>query len=152
MRQETWDRKRETGDVRQETWDKRRESEDVSQDTWDRRRETGDITGDRRHDTRAWYKRLRDRRHDTRAWYKRLRDRRQVHLVTKCYGRDFLRNTAQLRNFWMARIVFPKMWRGGAKIKWRGAAVALMRWRENLSWNNGAAVWGRKDLKSGEKI
>ena len=24
---------------------------------------------------------------------------------------------------------FSKMWRGGTKIKWRGAAVALMQWR-----------------------
>ena len=29
----------------------------------------------------------------------------------------------------MARIFLPKMWRGGAKIEWRGAAVVLMRWR-----------------------
>ena len=27
----------------------------------------------------------------------------------------------------------PKMWRGGAKIKWRSAAVALMLWLENFS-------------------
>ena len=27
----------------------------------------------------------------------------------------------------------PKMSHGGAKIKWRGAAVALMRWLENFS-------------------
>ena len=26
-----------------------------------------------------------------------------------------------------------KMWRGGGKIKWRGVAVALMRWSENFS-------------------
>ena len=28
---------------------------------------------------------------------------------------------------------FQKMWRGGAKTKWGGAAVALMRWCENFS-------------------
>ena len=26
-----------------------------------------------------------------------------------------------------------KMWRGCAKVKWRGAAVALMRWREKFA-------------------
>ena len=46
---------------------------------------------------------------------------------------------------------FPKMWRGGAKIMWRGAAVALMRWRENFSWNNGAVVRWRKGFKSGAR-
>ena len=33
-------------------------------------------------------------------------------------------------NFYKYRSFFPKMWRGGTKIKWRGALVALMRWRE----------------------
>ena len=51
----------------------------------------------------------------------------------------------------MAQIFPPKMWRGGAKIKWRGAAVALMRWRENFSRKNGAVVRWRKDLKGGAR-
>ena len=33
----------------------------------------------------------------------------------------------------MARIFVPKMCCGGAKIEWHSAAVALMRWRENLA-------------------
>ena len=38
----------------------------------------------------------------------------------------------------MARIFVPKMWRSGAKIEWRGAAVALMRWqvRKKISSKN----------------
>ena len=51
----------------------------------------------------------------------------------------------------MARIFYPKMYRGGAKIKWRGAAVSLMRWRENFSPKNGAVVRCRKDLKGGAR-
>ena len=43
----------------------------------------------------------------------------------------------------------PNVWRGGAKIKWCGAAVALMRWRENFSQKNAAVVRWRKDLKAG---
>ena len=56
-----------------------------------------------------------------------------------------------LAEFFDGANVFPKMWRGGAKIKWRGVAVALMRWSENFSWNNGAVVRWRKDFKSGER-
>ena len=41
---ETWDRRRESGDVRLETWDRRRERGDERQETtWERRRETGDV-------------------------------------------------------------------------------------------------------------
>ena len=47
--------------------------------------------------------------------------------------------------FVMARILVPKMWRDGAKIEWRSAAVELMRWRENFSRKNGAVVRCRKD-------
>ena len=41
----------------------------------------------------------------------------------------------------IAWIFFPKMW--------CVAALALMRWREHCSWNNGAVVQWRNDLKSG---
>ena len=51
----------------------------------------------------------------------------------------------------MARIFIPKMSHGGAKIKWRSAAVALMRWRETFSRKNGAGVRWRKDLKGGAR-
>ena len=51
----------------------------------------------------------------------------------------------------MARIFVPKMWRGGAKIEWRGAAGALMPWRGNFSRKNSAVVRWRKDLKGGAR-
>ena len=53
----------------------------------------------------------------------------------------------------MARIFVPKMCCGGAKIEWHSAAVALMRWRENLAEKRrgGAVVRWRKDLKGGAR-
>ena len=49
----------------------------------------------------------------------------------------------------MPQIFFPKMWRSGAKLEWRSAEVALMRWCENFSQKNSAVVWWHKDLKGG---
>ena len=64
MWQETWDRRRATGDGRQEMWDKRSETGDLQQELWDVICETGDRkqeTGDVRHDTgftrqETWYR------------------------------------------------------------------------------------------------
>ena len=56
-----------------------------------------------------------------------------------------------LHNLLLAGIIFPKMWRSGAKIKWRGAVVALMRWREHLDGKNGSVVKWSKDGKRGER-
>ena len=61
-------------------------------------------------------------------------DKRQVPFSKQVMGENDMKNTSNWRNFLMARIFHPKMWRGGAKIKLRGgAAVALMQWRENFS-------------------
>ena len=53
--------------------------------------------------------------------------------------------------FLMARIFLPKKWRGGAKFKWRNAAVALMQWHNNFCLKNGAVVRWHKDLKCGAR-
>ena len=53
---------------------------------------------------------------------------------------------AQGHNFYYGANFFHKS--GAAALKLSGA-VALMRWRGNFSWNNGALVHWRKDLKSG---
>ena len=44
----------------------------------------------------------------------------------KNYVREFF-YTAQLHCYFLWRELYSKMWRGGAKIKWRSATVALMR-------------------------
>ena len=123
MKQESWDRRHKTGDVRQETWDSCHETGDMRLDIWDRRRETGD----RRHETEdvryetwfrihetgdmiqeTWYK-----RHDTRdiieeTWYKRQgpsflqlttkhSDTRTL-LVTETFVIDYKHVSDRLRN------------------------------------------------------
>ena len=65
--------------------------------------------------------------------------------------RIFFKYVSVEQILWRDFFLYSKMWRGGAKIKWRCAAMALIRWRENVSWNNGAVVRWRKDLKSGAR-
>ena len=48
-------------------------------------------------------------------------------------GENVLKNMCSVANYLLAQICFHKMWRGGAKIKWLGVAVALMRCRENVT-------------------
>ena len=123
MRQEKWgtgcEKECETGDKRQEMWDRRHDTGDLTKEMWDRRCETGDVRQGTRHLTR---------------------DKRQVHLVKKLC----------VRIVWKIQFsytFFPKMWHGGAKIKWHNGAVALMQWRENFSSKNGFVVQRRKDYK-----
>ena len=72
-------------------------------------------------------------RHETRDRRQKTRDRRQeTSTFSKVMVENILEKTAQLRKFFMTIIFFSKMRRGGAKIMWRGAADALLRWRENF--------------------
>ena len=61
--------------------------------------------------------------------------RQEIGTVSKhVMGDNVLKYTyVSLAEFFDGANVFPKMWRGGGKIKWRGVAVALMRWSENFS-------------------
>ena len=91
-----------------------------------------------RHDTRDMIQEKGDMLQET-------CDRRQVLYSVQCtmitstfskivMGEIFLKYTAQLRNFLMARICLQKMWHGGGALnlcgavaRWRGGAVA--QWR-----------------------
>ena len=111
MRQENWDKRCETGDMRQVMWDRRYETWDrsVRQKMWDRRQETCTF---------------------------RL----------KYYLCRFLKKTSAMQYSDFTKFI-PKMWCSDAKIKWRNAMVALMRLRENFSWNKGAVVYRWKIKK-----
>ena len=75
--------KRWIGGVRHETRDRSRETGDRIQEKFYKRRRHE--TGDRRHDTEDRY----------------------IYSNKKVMGKNFLKNTAQLRNFLLAKIVFP---------------------------------------------
>ena len=89
-------------------------------------------------------------RHEAGDMRQETGDRRQVHCSKKVMDENIQKNTAQLHNFFMAQIFSHRMWQGSAKIKWRGAVVALMRWRENLAEKLRAPRTGRRQV-NGEK-
>ena len=110
MWQETWERRRETGDVdrrcetgdvrqetwdvRQETWDKRLGTGDMRQETWERRRETGDVRleiWDRRHET---WDMIQDTRHTRqKTWYRRHDTK---YIIQRLHRRDILQETGAI--------------------------------------------------------
>ena len=50
-------------------------------------------------------------------------------LLKKSFGRKLFEKYCSVTHFFMAQILFPKMW--------RDASLALMRWRANFNRNNG---------------
>ena len=155
MRQETWDRRSETGHMIQETEDVRQETRDKKQVHWER-----SYGRDRRLIQLTWDKRqvrgdVRQRRlkliyhhlpftsppppaSDMKFWGQWNRGllgparyftswQDIVRLSKIVVDENFFQYTAQGSNLLMARIFLPKIWRGSVKIKWRGAANVIAR-------------------------